>query len=100
MIWVVNVGSRAARITGVGWEAGRFKNKIQMMQMVGLKGFDDVPKMLQESEEACFAIPFRYMGDEKDWIVNFPRLLNDGGKNRIKSLRVVIYTSVGKTFNV
>lgn len=100
MVKVVNVGSKPAKVVSVGWEAGCFKNKINMIQVFGTPGFDDVPKMLQEGEEANFMVPFHLHGDEEDWIVSLPKKLIEGGKNRIKSLKAVVHTSVGQTFKV
>jgi len=102
VIKVVNRGNRPANITSIGWEAGRFKNKKHFVQALGTPGFDDVPKVLHEGEEANFMIPFRLNGDDKDWVVLFPKYLADPeGKTRyIKQLRVVVATSVGQMFRV
>lgn len=100
IVKVVNVGSKPAKIVSVGWEAGYLKNKVHMIQIFGTPEFDDVPKMLQEGEEANFGVPLRMPGNEEDWIISFPKHLNKDNKNRIKSLKAVVHTSVGQTFKV
>ena len=55
---VVNTGFKPVKITNIGWQAGRFKNKQHMVQIFGLPNSDNVPKMLNEGEEATFLIPF------------------------------------------
>lgn len=98
LVKVVNTSSKPAKIVSIGWEAGRFKDKVHMLQVFGIPESDNVPKMLQEGEEASFFIPFNLQGNDEDWIVRFPKYLNEGGKNRIPSLKVTIHTSVGQTF--
>lgn len=98
VIRVVNTSSKPAKVISIGWEAGRFKDKVHMLQVVGTPGSDSVPKMLQEGEEATFLLPFNLEKNEDDWIVKFTKYLNEGGKNRIPSLKVIINTSVGQTF--
>jgi len=100
MIKVVNIGNRPAKIVSVSWEAGRLNNKKHLIQMFGLRGFDDVPKMLQEGEEATFMIPFHLNGDKKDWLISFPQYLAEDDPKIISSLKVVVHTSVGQSFKV
>jgi len=100
MIKVANTGTRPAKIVNVGWEAGRFRNKRHMVQMFGIPGFDDVPKMLPEGEEATFMVPFHLNGDDEDWIVRFPQYLSEGDSDILKTLKVTVHTSVGQSFKV
>ena len=99
-IKVVNTGDRLANITHVGWETGWFKNKKHIIQIFGTPGFDDVPKVLHEGQEANFMVPLRLNGIDEDWIVRFPKtLVGDEGKiGHIKRLKVVVGTSVGQMF--
>ena len=101
-IRVVNAGDKPANITHVGWETGWFKNKSHFHQVFGLPGFDDVPKLIYEGQEANFMVPLHLKNDEKDWIVEFPKhLAGDNGKtSRIKGVRLVVGTSVGQLFKV
>ena len=69
------------------------------MQTFGFPGLDDIPKTLQEGEEANFMIPFVYAGGNNDWIISFPKtLVGEGSPSLINSLTVCVYTSIGKTF--
>jgi hypothetical protein len=97
---VVNTVDRPAKITSVGWQTGSFKNKKFFLQIFGTPGFDDVPKVLHEGEEANFKVPLRLKGNDEDWIVRLPMsLVGDEGKIRhIKKLKVVLATSVGQMF--
>ncbi len=99
-IKVVNAGDRPAKITSVGWETGRFKNKKHFVQLFGTPGFDDIPKVLYEGEEANFMVPLRFKGNDEDWIIRFPKELagDKGNLSYIKRLKVVVGTSVGQMF--
>jgi len=101
-IRVVNVGNRPANVTSVGWEAGWFKNKKHFVQVFGTPGFDDVPKVLHEGQEANFMVPLRLEGNDEDWIVRFPKSLvgESGHVSYIKRLKVVVGTSVGQMFRI
>jgi hypothetical protein len=100
LIKVVNAGDRAVNITGVGWETGRFKNKKSILQFFGIDESDKVPKVLLGGHEANFMVPFRLKGNDEDWIVRFPKELTgvDNNTNYIRKLKVVVVTSIGKTF--
>ena len=98
-IRVVNIGTRPAKITNVAWQVGNGKKKKQMVQIFGFSTFDDVPKILQEGEEANFMIPFTYPGNKDNWIITFPKcLVGKDSPRLIKSLKVIICTSVGQNF--
>lgn len=98
MIRVVNKGDRMARIISVGWQAGRFRDKVYFAQVFGTPGFDDVPKNLEHGEEATFMIPLNLRGTNEDWIKSFPIRINEGNPRRLNSLRVLIGTSIGQNF--
>ncbi len=99
-IYVANIGMRPARITNISWEVGKRKGKKYLMQTFGFPGYDDVPKNLQEGEQANFMIPFNFNGDETDWIKAFPKYVvgNDDPK-LLKTLTLKIHTSVGATYS-
>jgi hypothetical protein len=96
---VVNTGSKPLKIINIGWQAGRFKNKQQMVQIFGLPNSDDVPKMLTEGEEATFLVPFHLHNNEKDWLNSMANMLTEK-TNNINSLKVCVLTSVGQQFIV
>jgi hypothetical protein len=100
IINVVNIGSKPAKIIGVGWRAGCFKNKVSFIQLFKTPGYDDVPKVLAEGEDATFWVPFNLNGDEKDWIHRFPKSVTEKSKRNLKSLKLWVHTSHGQTFTV
>ncbi|MCR9527509.1 hypothetical protein [Vibrio alginolyticus] len=97
MIKVTNRGVRPAKITNVGWEYGSLTKKNHLIQLFGFPESDDIPKVLNEGEDACFLIPFSNSLSEGTWITTFPKQLTPSG---IKSLKVCVYTSVGQAFKV
>ena len=98
-IQVVNTGARPVKITNIGWQAGRFKNKQFMVQIFGTPNSDNVPKMLTEGEEATFMVPLALRGNDEDWLVSMSKTLTEKGNN-IKTLKVSVSTSVGQQFIV
>jgi len=99
-IRIVNAGIRPVNITNIGWEAGLFKNKIYIIQMLGFPGFDNVPKKLQEGEEATFMIPFNLNGNGDDWIIRFPQTVTEKSPKSINRIKAVVFTSIGHSFKV
>ena len=100
MIRIVNKGTRPAKITGIGWECGRFKKKIHLIQMFGTPDSDSIPKTLQEGEEGAFLIHFHQDKSDKDWIVSLPKELTKHSERGINNLKVCVSTSVGQSFKV
>ncbi|WP_298769159.1 hypothetical protein [uncultured Shewanella sp.] len=100
MIKIVNKGTRPAKITGIGWECGRFKKKIHLIQMFGTPDSDHIPKTLQEGEEGTFLIPFHLENTDEDWITSVPKALTQHSEHGIKSLKLCVSTSVGQSFKV
>lgn len=100
VINIVNRSLRPVNITSISWQAGSFRNKKHFIQVFGTPGFDDVPKVLNEGEVANFMVPMHLNGDNKDWIVRFPKDLagEDGNIRYIKTLKIVVGTSVGQIF--
>jgi hypothetical protein len=100
-IKVVNLNIRPAKITNIGWEVGRFKNKVHFLQLFGDSNSDQIPKVLNEGEEGNFMVPFRLRNTDDDWIKRFPKdLLLPNPKRKIKTLKTIVYTSVNKKFKV
>lgn len=97
MIKVTNCGVRPAKITNISWEYGPLTKKNHLIQLFGFPDSDDIPKVLNEGEEACFLIPFSNLMSEGTWISTFPKKISQSG---INSLKVCIYTSVGQVFKV
>lgn len=100
VINVVNTGSKPAKITNISWEAGRFKDKKCLIQLFGYPGFDSIPKVLAEGEEANFMVPLRENGDQEDWIVRFSINLLKDNPRIVSSLKACVHTSVGQSFKV
>lgn len=100
IINVVNIGSKPAKIIGVGWRAGYFKNKVSFIQLCNTPGYDGVPKVLAEGEDATFGVPFNLNGDEQGWIHRFPKSVTEKSKRNLKSLKLWVHTSHGQTFTV
>lgn len=100
MIKIVNKGTRPAKITGIGWECGRFNKKIHLIQMFGTPDSDNIPKTLEEGEEGVFLVHFNLENSDKDWIVSMPKALTKNSENGINSLKVCVSTSVGQSFKV
>ncbi|MCL1127796.1 hypothetical protein [Shewanella surugensis] len=54
MIKIVNKGTRPAKITGIGWECGRFKKKIHLIQMFGTPDSDIFQKHCKKVKKELF----------------------------------------------
>ncbi len=98
VIKVVNLGNKPAKIESIGWQAGFLRSKTSMVQLFGIPGFDDIPKVLTEGQDATFAVPFHLKGDESDWIVRFPRSVNELSSLNIHSLKLWVHIAQGQTF--
>ncbi|OOE95180.1 hypothetical protein BZG78_15195 [Salinivibrio sp. MA351] len=98
-IHVVNKGVRPANITKLGWFVGRFKNKKHLVQLLGDVESDTIPKMLYEGEEANFLIHLSRENKPFVWIESFIKdVLQPNPKKQLKTLRLMVYTSVGQNF--
>ncbi len=100
VIKVVNLGSKPAKIESIGWRAGFFRSKTSLIQLFGIPGFDDMPKVLAEGQDATFAVPFRLKGDSDDWIVRFPKSVTEHSSLNIHSLKLWVHIAQGQTFTV
>ncbi|MFT5726214.1 MAG: hypothetical protein ACI8PB_000332 [Desulforhopalus sp.] len=97
-IRAVNKGSRKVTITGVGWRVGFFKKRFYD-QILSIPPYPStMPITLADSEEATWLIPFNSIDEPRNWINNFPReILGKHPYWASKSIRILVYTSVGKT---
>ena len=100
-IGIVNIGNKPAKVINIGWSVRRniWKKKVSMIQLFGFPESANVPVTLQEGEDATFLVPYRYRGNDDDWIVDFPKKLVGNEKHEIiKSLKVWVHTSSGQSF--
>ncbi|MUK43690.1 hypothetical protein GNP61_19265 [Aliivibrio fischeri] len=100
VIKVVNLSNKPAKIESIGWKAGYWKNKVSFIQLFKLPGFDDLPKVLTEGEDATFAVPFNAQGNDEDWIMRFPKSVTSTSKHNLRSLKLWVHISQGQTFTV
>ncbi len=95
-ISVTNRGHRTATITNVGWRID-FIKKQHMIQLVQKNQFSSgLPVRIDDGEEAKWLVPL----DSKDnWVERFSRdFLSSYPRLMLRSLKLQIDTSVGKTF--
>ena len=100
-ISVTNLGTRAAKITNVGFQCGRGKGKRVAIVSVGIRDpkfhwviTDSIPKTLNDGESANWQIP---LNESENWIDDlvdnqFVRSWLD-----VETLRFSVHTSHGKT---
>jgi len=92
----INTGNRIVTITNVGWEIGWLKKEhaIQVVQKDQLSS--GLPVKIDDGEEAKWFVPLDL---QENWIERFTRdFLHSNPNLNIRSLRIQIHTSVGKTF--
>jgi len=85
---------RRVTITGVGWRIGFLQRKF--LQQVMYPSPSPMPATLVDGDQAAWHIPFLAQGDEPNWIEEFSKVLGKNPRLMAKSLRVFVYTSVGK----
>lgn len=100
IIKVVNLSNKPAKLENIGWRAGIWRSKTSVIQLFGTPGFDDIPKVLTEGQDATFAVPFRLNGNDDDWIVRFPKSMTKASSLNIYSLKLWVHTAQGQTFVV
>ncbi|MDP5147249.1 hypothetical protein ORI98_12475 [Shewanella sp. ULN5] len=98
IIKVVNLSNKPAKIESIGWQAGFWRSKTSMIQLFGIPGFDDIPKVLTEGQDATFAVPFRLNGGKDDWIIRFPKSVTETSSLNIHSLKLWVHIAQGQTF--
>lgn len=97
-IKIVNRGVRPAKITSIHWRVGILK-KQEAVQFFGDEYSDNLPKMLNEGEDAILLLKFYDNEGNKNWIKSLSKeLLAPTPKLRAATMKLVVYTSVGQTF--
>ena len=96
VIKVTNIGHREAQITNIGWTVGFFKKHGAIQMTFDNAGMSSpIPVRLKDGEEAKYYIPL----NQSDWIKTFfDEYLQLRPKLRIRSARVLAFTSVGNVF--
>ena len=100
VIKVTNIGHREAQITNIGWTVGFFKKhgsiQVNFDTPAGQPGMSSpIPVRLKDGEEATYFISL----NQSDWINTFfDEYLQLHPKLRIRSARVLAFTSVGNVF--
>jgi hypothetical protein len=98
-IRVVNVGMRSAIITGIGWRVGFFKKKYGIQTVHDYPVSSKVPLKLDHGDEASYLVGFIKDGSYPYWIDEIRRsFLPCTPKISSRTIRVQVYTSIGKTF--
>ena len=94
-IRVTNRGERPVTITSVDWRIGKMGNRKITADQTILK---QCPRKLEHGEPTSFFISFFY---QPSWLKRFATdVVRVAGRSHIKTLRVRIHTSVGRTTNV
>ncbi len=97
-IGVTNLGDRPVTINSVGWAIGKRKNLRMCVQPVSAKFTSDVPVELSHGKNANFMVSFKTM---PNWPREFAReFVRDVSDKNLKTLVVLIGTSVGETIHV
>jgi hypothetical protein len=97
-ITVVNLGDRPVTINSIGWRIGKRKDVRLCVQPVYGKYTQQYPKQLAHGEQASFMVSFKTMPNwPKDFATGF---IQDMSDCNLKTLRALIYTSVGDTVEI
>jgi hypothetical protein len=97
MIYVVNEGGRVVTITNIGWEIGLIRKRYAVQTLTGHPTSHRIPTRLGDGEEATYLIPLE---NNKRWIADFVEgMLSQNPRLSLLTLRLMIYTSVGKPFS-
>lgn len=98
-IGITNVGFRKVTITGIGWKFGIFNKKYSIQILYPSPISDNLPKTLNDGDEARVLIPFKNSQDYPNWIDDFPKnFLGKYPKLSSRTLKLQIFTTIGKTF--
>jgi len=100
-IGITNVGFRKVTITGIGWKVGIFKKKYGIQTLYPNPISDNLPKTLNDGDEARVLIPFKNSQNYPNWIDDFPKdFLGKYPKLSSRTLKLQVLTTIGKTFEV
>lgn len=93
---VVNVGSRVARVTNLGWCVGLLRRR-QAVQIIDRNAMSSqLPIELADGQEATWIIP---LVPEENWIDSFSQdLLLPYWRSRLWSAKLQVFTSLGRVF--
>ncbi|RUR56359.1 hypothetical protein [Vreelandella populi] len=95
-IGAVNIGSRFARITNVGYRVGVRRKQFAIQSIEANSMSSGMPADLSDGQEARWMIPLDL---SDNWIERFARdFLLPNWKIRLWSARVQVHTSVGRVF--
>ena len=96
-IRTTNTGNRPVTIESVGWRIGSGRSAKVAVQTFSNRLSDQCPKKIDHGETASFRIFF----SDSDWLNDFAdNFVKDVSDNKLKTLRVQIYTSVGQAIYV
>jgi|LGVF01.1.fsa_nt_gb hypothetical protein len=100
-IGITNVGFRKITVTGIGWKIGVFNKKYAIQTLYPSAISDNLPKTLNDGDEARLLIPFNNPHDYPNWIDDFPKdFLGKYPKLSSRTLKLQVFTTIGKTFEV
>lgn len=93
-ISITNRGERDVVVSSIGWSIGKGKSKGYYWGHNWSAGSSSIPVRLPHGESARFLISL----EEVDWFKKFAKKI--GGRQDIKTLRCLIWTSVGDEIKV
>jgi len=97
-ISAVNHGDRVVIVNSVGWRVGKRDDTRFCIQPVSGRWTQDYPKQLAHGEQASFLVSFKAT---PEWPTHFARtFVRDISDKNLKTLRALIYTSLGQTIEV
>jgi hypothetical protein len=95
-VGIVNIGHREVQITGLGWKVGFFKKVCADQPIINDGISSSVPIRLRDGDEARYYFPFQ---DQDPWLDDFVNVVLGPNPNKvIRTLKIRVYTSVGKIF--
>ncbi len=98
-IYIVNKGFRKATITNIGWRVGFLKKQYIIQQIDGNMYSSPLPIELDDGQEAKYMIPYLNHTGQHHWIDEFPKgFLDKHPRWFVRSIRLLVFTSIGKTF--
>ena len=95
---VTNVGERPVTISTIGWCIGKGKRRHYFIQMLSGVVGDHLPKKIEHGETATFIVS---LSESPDFFEKFAKhVIDENYTNKLKTIRVLIHTSVGHLENV
>ncbi|MET3229988.1 UNVERIFIED_ORG: hypothetical protein ABIC54_002173 [Burkholderia sp. 1263] len=91
VVTVTNVGRRPAKVTTIGWQAGRGKSAKHFVQSVVRDGMSNsLPTILEDGSEARWFFPL------EEWLADWPECLGEDWERLLPQMRVSVCTSASK----